>query len=82
MVKIPRNKLDDEDEKDGGQKRRRMAGDRSAWRGNSQNSNVGTPKGANDEDGFGITNSDDDDEEDSGQDEATNSRDDAARYDL
>ena len=79
MVKIPRNKLDDEDEKDGGQKRRRMAGDRSAWRGNSQNSNMGTPKG---DDAYGMTNSDDDDEEDSGQDEATTSRDDATRYDL
>ena len=75
MVKIPRNKLEDgghRDEKGLGQKRRRMTTeDRSAWRGNS---NVGTPMRGNhgDDDGFGMTNSEDD--EDS---EATASRDDA-----
>ena len=87
VVKIPRNKLDGEGDDEKGlkaQKRRRMT-KVDDW--NSQNSNAGTPKGANhdddeDDDGFGMTNTDDDDDddEDSGREEATASRDGATPF--
>ena len=63
VVKIPRNKLDGGEENGVGQKRRRLMKGDDDW--NGRISSLGSPEGANheDEDAFGMTNSDDDEDE-------------------